>query len=82
MKNFPIFNLGVYGGGFMSEMRSTRDYPFGTLAKRTIGWVKIENDSIIPENGIEKAFNKYYHGQYWKGDESKNFWRILYSKKV
>ena len=62
MKNFPIFNLGVYGGGFMSEMRSTRDYPFGTLAKRTIGWVKIENDSIIPENGIEKAFNKYLQG--------------------
>ena len=62
MKKFPIFNLGLYGGGFMSEMKSTRDYPFGTLAKRTIGWVKIENDSIIPENGIELAFNKYLQG--------------------
>ncbi len=62
MKKFPIFNLGKYRGGFIYEIKSTREYPFGSLGKVTIGRVDIENDSIIPKNGIEKAFNFYLQG--------------------
>ena len=41
MKNFPIFNLGKNKGGFIQEMKSTREYPFGSLVKITVGKVKI-----------------------------------------
>ena len=57
MKTFPIFNQGKNKGGFIPEIKSARIYPFGSLAKVTIGKVYIEDDSIIPKNGIEFAFN-------------------------
>ena len=41
MKKFPIFRLGKNRGGFIQEMKSTRDYPFGSLGKITVGKVKI-----------------------------------------
>ena len=64
MKSFPIFNKGKNRGGFISKMKSTRDYPFGSLGKVTVGKVNIirtENgkDSIVPKNGIELAI--LYH---------------------
>ncbi|MBT6815219.1 MAG: transpeptidase family protein [Flavobacteriales bacterium] len=62
MKTFPIFNQGKNKGGFIPEIKSARIYPFGSLAKVTIGRVYIEDDSIIPKNGIEFAFNQYLQG--------------------
>ena len=62
MRRFPIFKFGTNKGGFIPEMRSTREYPFGSLGKVTVGRVIVENDSIIPKNGIEKAFNHYLQG--------------------
>ena len=62
MKNFPIFNKGRNKGGFIPEIKSARIYPFESSAKVTIGRVNIEDDSIIPKNGIEFAFNEYLQG--------------------
>ncbi|MDO9262268.1 MAG: penicillin-binding protein, partial [Flavobacteriaceae bacterium] len=38
MRNFPIFNKGVYKGGFIAEQRTVRAHPVGKVAERTIGY--------------------------------------------
>ena len=67
MLNFPIFNQGKNRGGLIPELKSNRDYPFGSLAKITVGKVSVVRlnngkDSLIPKNGIELAFNSYLQG--------------------
>jgi len=86
MKSFPIFNQGKNRGGFMPEMKSTRDYPFGSLGKVTVGNVKVirtENgkDSIVPKNGVELAFNDYLQGIPGKEMTQEISGRILIPKK-
>ena len=86
MKKFPIFRLGKNRGGFIQEMKSTRDYPFGSLGKITIGKVKIlqtseGRDSIVPENGIELAFNEYLKGVPGKEMNQEISDKVLVPKK-
>ena len=86
MKTFPIFSNGRNRGGFIPEMKSTRDYPFGSLGKVTVGNVKISRtesgkDSIIPKNGIELAFNQYLQGVPGKEMTQEISGRILIPKK-
>ncbi len=63
MKNFPIFNLGVYGGGFIAEQKTVREHPIGKIAERTIGY-----DDYRGGAGIEGAFTAYMNGR--------NGWRL------
>ena len=86
MKKFPILKMGKYGGGFMPEMKSTRDYPFGSLGKVTVGNVEIVRtkngkDSIVPKNGIELAFNNYLQGISGKEMTQEISGRILIPKQ-
>ena len=86
MKNFPIFNLGKNKGGFIQEMKSTREYPFGSLGKITVGKVKIlqsisGQDSIVPVNGIELAFNEFLQGISGREMTQEIADRILVPKK-
>ena len=86
MKKFPIFRLGKNRGGFIQEMKSTRDYPFGSLGKITVGKVKIlktseGRDSIVPENGIELAFNEYLKGVPGKEMNQEISDKVLVPKK-
>ncbi|MAO72324.1 MAG: hypothetical protein CMD02_07470 [Flavobacteriales bacterium] len=86
MKKFPIFRLGRNRGGFIQEMKSTRDYPFGSLGKITVGKVKIlktssGRDSIVPVNGIELAFNKYLQGVPGKEMNQEISGKVLVPKK-
>ena len=67
LKQFPIFKEGRNKGGFIPEIKSNRDYPFGSLCKVTLGKVNIVRldngkDSLVPKNGIELAFNEYLQG--------------------
>ncbi len=63
MKSFPIFNLGVYRGGFIAEQKTVRAHPIGKIAERTIGY-----DDHRGGAGIEGAFSDYMEG--------KNGWRL------
>jgi len=63
MKSFPIFNLGVYRGGFIAEQKTVRAHPIGKIAERTIGY-----DDHRGGAGIEGAFTEYMDG--------KNGWRL------
>ncbi len=63
MKSFPMFNLGVYRGGFIAEQRTVREHPIGRIAERTVGYSDHRGGA-----GIEGAFS-----DYMKGD---NGWRV------
>ncbi|WP_038005489.1 penicillin-binding protein [Tenacibaculum sp. 47A_GOM-205m] len=63
MKSFPIFNRGVYRGGFIAEQQTVRVHPIGKIAERTIGY-----DDYRGGAGIEGAFADYMEGE--------NGWRL------
>ena len=58
MKEFPIFKLGVYRGGFIAEQKTVRAHPIGKIAERTIGY-----DDYRGGAGIEGAFADYMEGE-------------------
>ena len=75
MKTFPIFNLGVYRGGFIAEHKTVREHPIGKIAERTIGY-----DDFRGEAGIEGAFAYFMQGENglrWKQKIAKNQWKPI-----
>lgn len=64
LKGFPIFNLGRGKGGVIIEKHDSRIYPYGKLARRTVGYVKdnaySEGNNLI---GLEGKFNYLLHGK-------------------
>jgi len=61
IKSFPIFNRGNILGGLIAERQVRREYPFGILAKRTIGYAR-ENKNDTTLVGLEGYFNDYLQG--------------------
>lgn len=58
IKGFPIFNLGMYKGGFIAEQSTVRAHPLGKVAERTIGY-----DDYRGAPGIEGAYRGYLKGK-------------------
>jgi len=63
IKSFPIFELGKNKGGLIIVNKSKREYPFGSLASRTLGY---ENKTDSIGVGIEAAYSEYLGGQNGK----------------
>jgi len=63
IKKFPIFKLGPYKGGFITEQKTVRVRPIGKIAERTIGYNDHRGGA-----GIEGAFVEYLQGE--------NGWRL------
>ncbi|WP_457609991.1 penicillin-binding protein [Lutibacter sp.] len=62
IKNFPIFNLGMFKGGFIAEQTTVRAHPLGKVAERTIGY-----DDYRGGPGIEGAYRSYLKGKHgWR----------------
>ncbi|NNC82816.1 MAG: PASTA domain-containing protein, partial [Flavobacteriales bacterium] len=57
-KEFPIFREGRYKGGVIFEKQNKRIYPFGQLARRTIGY---ERDGVTPV-GLEGSYSPQLSG--------------------
>lgn len=57
IKQFPIFNLGMYKGGFIAEQSTVRAHPLGKVAERTIGY-----DDYRGTPGIEGAYKDFLTG--------------------
>ena len=53
LKKFPIFNMGRYKGGFISDVRMERVRPYGNLAKRTIGFYNQNGAKVGLEGGLK-----------------------------
>ena len=57
LKTLPLFREGPYKGGLISEKHDERIYPYDTLARRVIGYVKEQN-----RIGIEGTYDYELHG--------------------
>ena len=57
LNTLPLFNEGSYRGGLIAEEHDERIYPYDTLARRVIGYVR-EQGRI----GIEGTFDYELHG--------------------
>jgi len=63
VKSFPLFNLGAFKGGIITEQKTIREHPIGKIAERTIGYERIDYAGQNLEVGIEGAFAKYLNGK-------------------
>lgn len=75
MKTFPIFNKGMFKGGFIAEQSTVRAHPLGKVAERTIGY-----DDYRGAPGIEGAYRSYLRGKYgWRKKQkiAKGQWKPI-----
>lgn len=64
VKALPLFREGQNLGGIIVEQMDTRQYPYGSLALRTIGYVKDNHDSKGTRYiGLEGSYDYYLHGR-------------------
>lgn len=63
VKSLPLFEKGQNKGGIIIERTDTRQYPYGSLARRVIGYVK-DNSKSNGNNaiGLEGKFDYILHG--------------------
>lgn len=58
LRTFPIFNLGRYKGGLVTEKRTARIRPFGRLASRSVGYLLRDSSTV----GLEGGYDKWLRG--------------------
>ena len=63
IKKFPLFNLGAYKGGIITEQKTVREHPIGLIAERTIGYARQDENGRLTRVGIEGAFGEYLNGK-------------------
>ncbi|MCL9804729.1 transpeptidase family protein [Flavobacterium amniphilum] len=63
IKGFPLFNLGAYKGGIITEQETVREHPIGKIAKRTIGYERYDDKGRLLPVGIEGAFSQFLNGK-------------------
>jgi cell division protein FtsI (penicillin-binding protein 3) len=71
IKNFPMFELGSYKGGFIAEQNIVREHPLGKIAERTVGLGAV---------GLEGAFDFYLEGKNghrWKQKIANGIWKPI-----
>lgn len=60
LRSLPLFNEGKYKGGLILTSHVIREYPYGNLARRTIGvWRHTSDDYLF---GVERQFNDDLNG--------------------
>ena len=75
LQQLPLFNEKQHKGGLIVEKKETRQYPYGDLARRVIGYVKHNNDTNTTHIGIEGKYDYILHGKKgaeWKKVTDKN----------
>lgn len=63
LKELPLFNEPSYKGGLIVEEEEKRLYPYGSLARRVIGYVKNNRDTTSRHIGIEGRYDYVLHGK-------------------
>jgi cell division protein FtsI (penicillin-binding protein 3) len=59
LQTYPIFNRGKYKGGLIAVRKTRRAYPYGELARRTIGYANPRENLFV---GLEGNFNSILEG--------------------
>lgn len=62
VKSFPMFNLGAYKGGMITEQRTVREHPLGGMAARTVGYDRQDDQGYYTRVGLEGAFSPFLQG--------------------
>ena len=64
LKQLPLMKEGQYRSGVIVTRKDSRNYPYGTLARRTIGYVKDNSNSNGNNHiGLEGKYDYVLHGQ-------------------
>ena len=64
LQKLPLMNEGQYRSGVIVRKKDTRQYPFGNLARRTIGYVKDNSNSNGNNHiGLEGKYDYVLHGK-------------------
>ena len=64
IEQFPLFREGRYKSGLIMERDFVRKYPYGTLARRTIGFVRNNKSDVGNTHiGLEGKFDAVLHGR-------------------
>lgn len=64
LQKLPLMREGRYKSGIIVNKRNSRQYPYGTLARRTIGYVKDNRNSNGNNHiGLEGKYDYALHGK-------------------
>ncbi len=67
IKDLPLYKEGANKGGMIVETRNVRKYPYGRLARRTIGFVRdnkgLPEEEIKGNPGLEGRYDAILHGK-------------------
>ncbi|MDO5979824.1 penicillin-binding transpeptidase domain-containing protein [Flavivirga spongiicola] len=62
-RNFPLLKRGAISGGLIVEQKTKREFPMGSIARRTIGYEHFDDEGNVTRPGIDGAFGlKYLRG--------------------
>lgn len=62
IKSFPMFNLGAYKGGMITEQSTVREHPLGKMGERTVGYERKDENGYFTRVGLEGAFGHFLRG--------------------
>ncbi len=62
LQKLPLADMGQNAGGVIVKTKYGREYPYGKLARRVIGYVR-NNDEGSRAKGIEGSLNYVLHGE-------------------
>lgn len=63
VKKMPLFKLGSYKSGLITDLYTIRAYPLGNIAQRTIGYTSIDSKGNTISVGIEGSYDNYLNGK-------------------
>lgn len=64
IKQFPLFEEGRFSSGMQFETENIRQYPYGQIGRRTIGFVRSNKSDVANTHiGIEGKFDYVLHGK-------------------
>ena len=64
IKQLPLFEEGRNTGGLITEREEVRRYPYGKLARRTIGFIRSNTEASTNNHiGLEGRFDYVLHGK-------------------
>lgn len=80
-RNFPLLEFGAIPGGLIVNQKTVREFPMGSIARRTIGYERTDEDGNLTRPGIDGAFGIKYlrgvDGKRLKQKIGKNKWKPL-----
>ncbi|WP_345167338.1 penicillin-binding protein [Algibacter aquimarinus] len=80
-RSFPLLKLGAIPGGLIVNQQTKREFPMGSIAQRSIGYERFDDDGNVTRAGIDGAFGEKYlrgtDGKRLKQKIGKNKWKPL-----